>query len=248
MRFQYKLVIIFWVTLSTYAFGYNPDVAMYNNYEGLIDNKYKITLSILPMKNGTLTGDYVYDKIGKKIKLSGNWNDQHIQINELNKNSISATFISSDFNDNSGVIVGYWHNLKSNSKLAFKLRHISSTSAINKKRYSSTLSDEQIESFANDIKSAVIHRDYNWLSNNLRYPIQIKSLDIHIKNKVEFINNAKLIITNELISNLKSARTFFLFCNSDGISLSNGEIWFSEIEGNEQKLKILKIGSATPVW
>lgn len=248
MILKIKLIVYFGIALTPYTFAYSPDIGMYNTYQGIIGGKYKITLSILPLKNGMLIGDYVYDNIGKKIKLTGSWNKHHLQINEYNKDTINAKFTSSSFNDNDGVILGHWHNLKANNKLTFKLRHISSIRAINNKRYSSTLSDEKIEAFAKDIKNAVIRRDYHWLSEHLRYPIQVKTLNIKIKNKNTFIKKADLIINEELVSEVRSAKTFFLFSNSDGISLSNGTIWFSEVKNSDPKLKIHKIGSATPIW
>ncbi|MGK0466892.1 hypothetical protein [Clostridium sp.] len=109
-------------------------------------------------------------------------------------------------------------------------------------------SDQDVENFVSKVQSYIVNNKKEQLSEEIRYPINVKINNniIKIKNKDDLIKNYDKIFTVEYKQAISKARTKYLFANYQGIMVGNGQIWINDrtLAGdNSSKLMIIAINN-----
>jgi len=219
----------------------------YNDFEGTIDNKHQIYISLYPSEDGTIKGHYFYKNDEKKINLIGKYRQDKISLEELDQNGVtfSATFEGKLSTDDRDRFRGLKTTITTRNSLDFNLSLAAVGSADWGRRYSAmgAESDEEVEIFAGKIKQAIFLSNYEWLSNQISYPINlsIKGKQKKIKNKAAFLKFAPIAFTSLFKNKLFKYRTIDMFSNSTGVMIGTGEIWMSYVGNKVNGLFTLKV-------
>ncbi len=100
------------------------------------------------------------------------------------------------------------------------------------------ISATDVENFAKSVKENVINGKWEELSKQISYPVLIGKKNI--KTAEDFIKYAKSGTVNEVfLKAIKAEDCTDMFCNSEGITFGNGEIWFAEDTSEQKGLKII---------
>lgn len=96
---------------------------------------------------------------------------------------------------------------------------------------------EEVETFAKQITTCFANSDWTTLADMVYYPITIN--EKYYANKEKFLaEDWSNVYSSSFTNNIANAETTNLFANWQGIMISDGEVWFGEIEGN---LKVFSI-------
>ncbi|HNT41274.1 MAG TPA: hypothetical protein PKN78_03470, partial [Tenuifilaceae bacterium] len=111
-----------WLLGLRYSYS---DVKPYFHFVGKIDEKYKISLSILKREEDNVVGEYFYWKQNKKILLKGQiqTGSKQIIMNELVNNAMTGNF-ELEWVDFLYSTEGFWYNKIKDKKLSVKLMNI----------------------------------------------------------------------------------------------------------------------------
>ncbi|MCR5798384.1 MAG: hypothetical protein K6G63_10775 [Eubacterium sp.] len=124
-----------------------------------------------------------------------------------------------------GTVGGFGANISQAAKSAYSVCTDKST--------------KEVESFAKEVKKAVMNDDWKTLADKISYPIKI--YDQNIKNKKAFIkkmNNSDL--EEQFFQEIGKEDCKKMFSNWRGIMMGNGEIWIGEVN---KELKVISINS-----
>lgn len=89
-------------------------------FEGTIAGKYPIEMHLVSWGYGGLTGHYAYKKVGKKISIFGDFeNETSFKLTEYVDNEHTGTFVGRF--ENEQRITGIWSNPKGTKNLPFEL-------------------------------------------------------------------------------------------------------------------------------
>jgi hypothetical protein len=94
---------------------------------------------------------------------------------------------------------------------------------------SATVADK---AFFQQIKTAILNNDTNWLSSAISYPITIKTdrRSFRLRKKRDFNAHAALLLTPHFKAVVQQQSPDSLVKNWAGIMIGDGEIWFSKVE------------------
>lgn len=105
-----------------------------------------------------------------------------------------------------------------------------------------SLTAEEVEQFAEEIKSDILENNWEALAEKISYPIVISG--ITVTNRDEFLKldvDGKL--NQEFVEAIRAETCRKMFCNWQGVMMGEtGQIWFSNVENGEGTSELLIIG------
>ncbi len=102
--------------------GFDLENHKYNDFEGTIDNKHEVYMSLYPSEDGTIRGHYFYKNYEKKINLVGKHIQDKIYLEELDQNGVlSATFEGKLSTDERVRFRGIWTKIATGKNFEFNL-------------------------------------------------------------------------------------------------------------------------------
>jgi hypothetical protein len=126
-------------------------------------------------------------------------------------------------------LTGLFKNTKDQSETEFHLTLSHSVGSTLEGRYPLVDADAaDVENFARQIKLNIMEDKRQEFADLINYPINvtINNKKISIHSSEEFIQHYNDIITSDFKNKLSDSYTKYLFSNSMGVMLGNGEIWF----------------------
>lgn len=231
MKAGYFLTLLTVLSFNT-AQALTLEAGKWYDFEGLI-GKAKVQLSLFLLNNGQLKGNYCYHTYERKILLSGNMTGDQIVLTEHTADGTMARLKGALASDSADHFDGTWEDMEGIKSFPFRLtlRSISGSSYVN--RYSGFLygSDQDVEDFMKQVKSAILKGDKNWVAAHLHYPIRVSlngQEDITLKNKEQLIVNFEAVFYPEFKEQIKGFCSCNLFVNYQGAMLGNGQIWINQ--------------------
>lgn len=107
----------------------------------------------------------------------------------------------------------------------------------------SSYNKDEVEMFAQMIKDAILHKDWEELAGKISYPITIGGIEC--SNQEDFKKIAfDDILTDDFYIALEDESCEEMFCNYAGIMLGNGQVWIGEIideAGESGELMVIAI-------
>lgn len=218
----------------------------YHDYEGSINNKLKIKMSLYSTEN-EIVGSYFYESERKEIQLKGKLEGNNIVLSEYDESGKNTGTFQGTMDTNEKV-EGTWTNPDGKKSYPFTL---TLTSIINGgsygKRYAIALSDnrtdQDVESFVSTIQSYIKNNNKEQLAELVAYPISVKIEDkfTNIKNKDEFIKKYDKIFYTKYKEAMSTAYTKYLFVNYKGIMFGSGvqNMWINDVTTDNGSSKLL---------
>lgn len=223
----------------------------YYDYQGTINNKLPIHMSIYPLK-GNIVGTYFYDKHRKEIKLAGKAGEKNIILYEYDASG-KNTGVFQGIMSTVDKIEGTWRSADSKKSYPFTLSLKSIiTGAEYGKRYQAALNiknDKDVENFVSEIQKLVVSNNKEELASQIKYPInaKINGKSTKIQTKDEFIKNYAQIFNPNYKKAISNAYTKYMFVNWQGIMFGEGfyNMWINEVtpNGSDSKLMITAINN-----
>lgn len=109
------------------------------------------------------------------------------------------------------------------------------------------ISTTEVEAFARLVKQQILEKDWNALSENIKYPITIGTVTYHSSG--EFAAADFNSISEEFIRELQEESCEQMFHNWQGIMMGSGQVWFAEVLNEDlssQGLKITALNGLIP--
>ena len=141
-------------------------------------------------------------------------------------------------------LTGLFKNTKDQSETEFHLTLSHSVGSPLEGRYPLVDADAaDVEKFAKQIKLNIMEDKRQEFADLINYPINvtINNKKISINSSEEFIQRYNDIITSDFKNKLSNSYTKYLFSNSMGVMLGDGEIWFDQF--NDQGFRIYAINN-----
>lgn len=116
----------------------------------------------------------------------------------------------------------------------------SDTSQESKDIYSiaTNIPKDEVESYMEKVKTAIINQDMETLYPMISYPIHIKGVEYKDENSLKA---AHFKFDEAYIEKVKTESTKDMFCNYQGIMLGDGEVWINELLNDDNTSQGLKI-------
>jgi hypothetical protein len=141
-------------------------------------------------------------------------------------------------------LTGLFKNTKDQSETEFHLTLSHSVGSPLEGRYPLVDADAaDVENFGKQIKLNIMEDKRQEFADLINYPINvtINNKKISINSSEEFIQRYNDIITSDFKNKLSNSYTKYLFSNSMGVMLGDGEIWFDKF--NDQGFRIYAINN-----
>lgn len=141
-------------------------------------------------------------------------------------------------------LTGLFKNTKDQSETEFYLTLSHSVGSPQEGRYPLVNADAlDVENFARQIKLSIMEDKRQEFADLINYPINvtINNKKTRINSSQGFIQHYNDIITSDFKNKLSDSYTKYLFSNSMGVMLGDGEIWFDKF--NEQGFRIYAINN-----
>lgn len=141
-------------------------------------------------------------------------------------------------------LTGTFKNTKDQSETEFHLTLSHSVGSPLEGRYPLVNADAaDVENFARQIKLNIVEDKRQEFADLINYPINvtINNKKISINSSEEFIQHYNDIITSDFRNKLSDSYTKYLFSNSMGVMLGDGEIWFDKF--HDQGFRIYAINN-----
>lgn len=141
-------------------------------------------------------------------------------------------------------LTGTFKNTKDQSETEFHLTLSHSVGSPLEGRYPLVNADAaDVENFARQIKLNIMEDKRQEFADLINYPINvtIDNKKTSINSSEEFIQHYNDIITSDFKNKLSDSYTKYLFSNSMGVMLGDGEIWFDKF--NDQGFRIYAINN-----
>lgn len=145
---------------------------------------------------------------------------------------------------NGDRLTGTFKNTKDQSETEFHLTLSHSVGSPLEGRYPLVNADAaDVENFARQIKLNIVEDKRQEFADLINYPINvtINNKKISINSSEEFIQHYNDIITSDFKNKLSDSYTKYLFSNSMGVMLGDGEIWFDKF--HDQGFRIYAINN-----
>jgi hypothetical protein len=145
---------------------------------------------------------------------------------------------------NGDRLTGTFKNTKDQSETEFHLTLSHSVGSPLEGRYPLVNADAaDVENFARQIKLNIVEDKRQEFADLINYPINvtINNKKISINSSEEFIQHYNDIITSDFRNKLSDSYTKYLFSNSMGVMLGDGEIWFDKF--HDQGFRIYAINN-----
>lgn len=145
---------------------------------------------------------------------------------------------------NGDRLTGTFKNTKDQSETEFHLTLSHSVGSPLEGRYPLVNADAaDVENFARQIKLNIVEDKKQEFADLINYPINvtINNKKISINSSEEFIQHYNDIVTSDFKNKLSDSYTKYLFSNSMGVMLGDGEIWFDKF--HDQGFRIYAINN-----
>ncbi|PPK79577.1 hypothetical protein BXY41_10955 [Lacrimispora xylanisolvens] len=145
---------------------------------------------------------------------------------------------------NGDRLTGTFKNTKDQSETEFHLTLSHSVGSPLEGRYPLVNADAaDVENFARQIKLNIVEDKKHEFADLINYPINvtINNKKISINSSEEFIQHYNDIVTSDFKNKLSDSYTKYLFSNSMGVMLGDGEIWFDKF--HDQGFRIYAINN-----
>lgn len=93
---------------------------------------------------------------------------------------------------------------------------------------------DTVENYMKQVQSSIVAGNKKWLAANIKYPIRVNldgKTSVTIKNENEFAQNFDKIFYKAYVELIKKERASNMLCNSQGVTLGNGQIWITTKPG-----------------
>ena len=252
MRFPLFLFLLFFtsfVLLGNAQINKIVQPGFWANLEGNMDGEYLHMSLFLDEPNNKIIGSFCMAKRNTVYPLVGRLiSNDSILFRSIGETIPQLTFAGNFWEDANGFyfIQGTATKDTSNDIKPFKIKHMQSSFGSALRRYGEfKQTTEEVESFMQRTKEALLQGDSIFIANNLRYPITfiVNSKKLPISRPKEFLVHFKDIVTPKLKRALQKYHTHHLFGNHSGAMFGNGEIWISAYSPKTGGLGDIKITS-----
>ena len=233
------LLLYFFLQCST-LFAFNLEEGLWTDFSGTL-GKTNFYLSLYRGTGDSVTGSYYTDGATRKIWVEGIFSYDVLFLKEKQTNKKLAIFKGKVYStDQDDFIKGFRMERNGGQAQRFEMHVTAKVGGTAQKRYSDvSLTDEQVERFALDVKQAFLSDKKEWLAEQIAYPLTVrlnngKKLDL--QQAKDFIQNYSNIINADFKKRLRVAGCFNLFHNYQGIMMGNGEIWLTSDTENKKML------------
>ena len=208
--------------LANIAFALEFRAGRWNNISVELNQKPAI-LSIFIFNNHKVEGNYFYKNTNLKIPVTGSVEGTTIVLTDIKKNRLSiATTNSANKHvyQFTSTYVGEFYDCEINT--AFPTTYLLYNTSVGnyEKRYSEMeTSDENVESYATQVKNAILNGDKTWLADHCYYNLLAQTAIGEfstIRTKAQFLENYAKIISDILIADLALAHTLNINTNNFG--------------------------------
>lgn len=105
-----------------------------------------------------------------------------------------------------------------------------------------SLSVDQVEQYAMDIKSDILTKDWEALSGKIAYPISLSGITVN--NSTEFLSlDMNAMLSQEFVDAIDAETCRSMFCNWQGVSMgAAGQIWFAGVDNGNGVFELKIIG------
>lgn len=109
-------------------------------------------------------------------------------------------------------------------------------------RMSTSLTAEEVEQFAAEIKKDILQYNWDALAEKISYPIVISGITVH--NKEDFLKlNIDGNLNPEFVEAIRTETCQEMFCNWQGVMMgATGQIWFGNVDNGKGTSELLIIG------
>ncbi len=208
-------VLLLVLVLSFIANGQVKSVYKYYHYKGKINNKYPITMDIFfTPKN--VSGSYYYDKIGKRINLYGDINNNgYFELRESNSDYETTGYFKGKLNDDNSIS-GKWIDKDKTKSMSFFAKENYINSA--KIKYYNYKNVSYVDPNDDDSYSCTIEINY-------AYPVTtpISSACKTIQKDYLAYNNSKLNKNTPKFDNIEDFINKFIEIKDTGLGCSKYE-------------------------
>lgn len=222
-----KLIISLTIFVIPSLFALDLDVNHWSDYSGNLEGK-PIRMSLYRFSNNQVRGHYYFAGTDEKIYLTGSIKNPEIKLYVIRNKQVEAVFKGKFFTNDKDRLEGSF-TFKDKTTKELKLILVSTIASNYSKRYFlSDATTNEVETFAKQVKKAILEKNRNWLSENTYYPIKVSingKTTKTIKSKKEFLKNFDLIFHSTFIEKAKEFEYFDMFCNYQGVMMGAGDIW-----------------------
>ncbi|HEY2581323.1 MAG TPA: hypothetical protein VGI43_05935 [Mucilaginibacter sp.] len=224
-----KIILVFIILNFFLTNGYAQalDTGSWNNFEGKI-GKNDCSLSLYLFKDRSIKGNYAFKIGGNKILLQGYLKANAIFLTELKPGN--SVFKGNLFTDTLDKFEGTRIDGLKKEVLLFHFKLSSIEWGEYGHRYTDMFgTDDEIETFMQTVKTAILSDNKNWLADHIHYPTRhiLRKGYTSINNKLQLIKYYEQIFTAKFKEKIKSDYTTNLFCKGGEVMLGDGEIWIS---------------------
>lgn len=243
-----KLIILLAFFASTGMFAHDLALNSWNDYWGDIEGK-EVKMSLYRFNNQQVRGHYYFIGTDEKIYLAGRIDNGTIKLYAIKNKKVIAVFNAKLTSNNTNKLEG---RVSFDNKAAkkLKLNFISTITSNYKTRYYlQSVTTYETETFAKQLKNAILEKNKQWLSENISYPIMVSingKSRTTIRNKKELLQNFDAIFHAAFIEKAEAFECIDIFCNYKGLMLGAGEIWMncvSTVNNDKCQLKITAINN-----
>lgn len=240
-----KLVLVITTGfLSLMVNGQQLDLmkTFWSDFKGSLGDS-QIVMTLWADENDKIKGNYC-DLKGSfhKIELKGTSTESRIVLDVLKGNAKVGHFSGSftekfdDRNFLGAFYEGVFTDYASGNTFPFQLLHERSSGGTFEHRYMDLFaSNEEVETFVQKIKSALLENDMYWLADNLNYPIKVsvaKDKMVTIATRSRFLELYGKIFPPTYLNAVKDYATCNLWVQSNGVAFGKGELWIHNKNGS----------------
>lgn len=157
---------------------------------------------------------------------------------EVSEGSVEM-ILTGEAEDKGDGITGTYSTDGGKNKQEFyaSLAHVSGDTAKEEER-------KEMEAFAAKVKTAVLEKDIESLSDMVVYPFSIKILgqEKEFKDKKAFLAyDFEALYTDSFVKDIEEESCFYMFQNTEGTMMGTGQIWLGFIKDDKEKEVVPKI-------
>lgn len=204
------------------------DSNAWSDFSGSLGKK-QIRMSLHPLENGELKGNYCLHETERKIEVLGEIKQGKMLLTEFSNGKPTGRFEGRIITGKGDQFEGTWTDNANSNAIAFTLTLESICYASLDHRYSDFYgTDEDAEKFMKDVKTAILNGDKEWIGDHVSYPLTttlFKNKSITIKSKKQLLANFDLVFHQAFKDRIHASCVCNMFKNYQGVMLGNGEIW-----------------------
>lgn len=247
---MFAVVILLLTVLCGSAQKCLPDKTFWADFKGTIDNR-EIRLSVYRSDDDKLYGNYrmISDET-KLFTISGYEKDCVYYLDVVNASKeVTAKFKIKYSNvEKKDVYKGSFTG-SDNKEMAVQLQMESMVGGNLTTRYLELFgTTNEVDSFATNIKRAIMRNDKNWLAAHCKYPLQVYAgshKPVIIKSEAAFLASYSKYFTPAYRARFSKMHCYNMMCTHIGALMGMGEIVINHTENSTEENYAYCIGSIT---